>query len=186
MADRVYWSAPWTPLGSADGPAVTALALADASPIPQKPVPGGLEIGSVIRLHAQFELTSTSATPTLSIGFYLGTVGSIGTATAVAVAAALAIGAAPTAWQGEIDWEGEVRALGSSGQLEGSGTVKMPATTTGLTSAMSVFPLPQTAAARLVTVNTLVAMNLMVGAFWSSATGTPSLTVRRVTAEQLG
>ena len=179
MADRVYWSAPWTPLGSADGPAVTALALADASPIPQKPVPGGLEIGSVIRLHAQFELTSTSATPTLSIG-------SIGTATAVAVAAALAIGAAPTAWQGEIDWEGEVRALGSSGQLEGSGTVKMPATTTGLTSAMSVFPLPQTAAARLVTVNTLVAMNLMVGAFWSSATGTPSLTVRRVTAEQLG
>jgi hypothetical protein len=187
MGARTYWSAPLSPLTTTDGPAVTAAALTDASPVPQKNIPGNLlELGTTIRMHAQGEYSSSSAAATLTLGFYWGTVGSITTATAIAVTSPLVIGTA-TAWPWLLDWEGEVRALGPTGQVRGMGTCTFANTTTGLTSDMPNFPFPITAAGRIVTVSTVAfPQNLMIGCTWSSTSGTPSLTCHHVTMELLG
>lgn len=179
------WSAPWAPVGAADGPAVTAAALTDASPIPQKQVPFSTwQVGTQIWLHAQGDVTSTSATPTAQLGFYLGTPGSIATAAAVAVSPALALTATTTAFEWMLDWFGEVRSLGSAGQLYGCGYVTWGGGAASVAADMPQFPVPATAAARLVTVSTLLAAYLMVGCTLSSVTGTPSVTCRHAFGEQ--
>jgi len=182
-----YWCKPATPMTAADGPAVTAAALTDASPVTQKTVPvAEFLTGTTIRMRASGEYSTASATPTLTLGFYWGTVGSIGSATVIASGPAMTIAAAATSWPWEMDWEGEVRALGTSGQVKGQGSIYFANTATGLSAAKSVFPLPITAAGRLVTVNTLTAQSMMVGCTWSSVTGTPSLTCTHVTLEIIG
>lgn len=178
MAPRTYWVAPVPPMNFSDGSAFTGLSLLDISPVPARPMPNP-ELGSVLRLRANFELTSGSATPTLTLGFYWGGIAG----TAIASATGIAIPASVTAGPLIMEYEGEFRVLGASGSLKGQGRIYMPAS---LTTFSTPIPIPQTQAARTVTVNTINGSVITCGANWSSATGSPSITCTHLCIELVG
>jgi len=168
----VRWSYPVYPLPQANGTPVSAAALTAGTPQlgGQAPViPGGvIEAGMRLRLKAFGELTSTSATPTVVLGFYIGAVGgAIGSAAVICASATLAISASATAWPFQMEYEGEFRNLGgSAGSIHGQGTTN---------------PMPTTAAARTVsTLNTYQNNQIDVGVTLSVTTGSPSVTVTDV------
>lgn len=186
MPAGMYWSSPVPPMAFSDGPAGTAASLNDITPLPLRnlgavtPVPG-----TCIRINACGSITSTSATPTVVLGLYLGTQGSIGSAVVLAATGALAISASASSWPWIMDWEGEVRAIGTAGSVYGQGQC-MWGGNSGLASDSPNFPFPITAALRTVTVNFVTTCQLMVGATLSSATGTPSVTCNHVSMEISG
>lgn len=185
MAARQYWSAPIPPMAASDGPAGTLAALQDISPLPQRDLGRiALEVGSFLRFRATGQVTSTSATPTLTLGFYLGTVGSISSSVVLGTASALPVTATTTAWPWIMELFGEIRALGSSGLFQCNGSIKWPSALT--TYQASDVAIPATAAGRQVTVNLATTAQLMIGATWSSTTGTPSITCNHVAAEVCG
>jgi hypothetical protein len=170
---RTYWNAPLPPLNFADGTPVTAITLTDASPAPQKIFyPGQLELGTIVRLSARGEITTSSTANTLTLGFYYGGVAGV----AIAAGAALAVPVSETAVQWWMEWEGEVRALGATGSIKGIGKLHIPGASPGLATDMPTLPIPQTAAARTVTIDTTTQKAVTVGAAWSAATGAPTLT----------
>ena len=188
----VVWSYPCQPFDTAAGTAVTATTLTAATPSPP-PVSPPIQLpGTSIRITANGEYTSTSATPTLTLGFYVAPEATaIGSATAICTSPALVISASATAWQFSMKYEGTFRSLstssGGNGVLHGQGWVAFAATTTGLTSAMSLFPMPVTAAARTVsTINTYANLQFDVGATWSVTTGSPSVTITDFNVELMG
>lgn len=181
MAPRTYWVAPVPPMNFADGTPSTSLSLTDITPTPVKPMPNP-EQGSILRLRAHCEITTTSVTPTLQLGFYWGGTGGV----AIAAGAGLVLAQATmTSCPLIMEYEGEFRVLGASGSLKGQGRIYMPGATALTTFALPV-PIPQTAAARTVTVNTVTGLTVNVGATWSSATGTPSITCTHLCAEMVG
>ena len=185
MAARNYYVAPLTPANYADGAAFTGLSLLDISPTgptgSQRFLGGYVaECGTVLRLRAMLSITcTTGGTATLTVGFYWG--GIAGTSIAGAAGIATITGAA--AWPFIMEYEGEFRAIGAGGSLVGSGKLYTPAS---LTTFNTPIPIPQTAAARTIAVNTITNNPLTVGANWSSATGTPSITCNRFLAELVG
>src|SRR5258707_11081016 len=90
---------PLQPVESGAGTAVTAAALTSGLgglTLPQLPPVG--TPGGHLSLKATGELTSTSATPTVILGFYIGSVGqAIGSKAVIAASAALVINFAATA-----------------------------------------------------------------------------------------
>lgn len=182
------WRFPAQPLQNAAGTAVTATSLtaSGVNPLPQ--LPPIFQAGARLVLKATGELTSTSATPTVTLGFYVGTVGqAIGSKTVIAVSAALAISATATAWPFIMEYDGTFRTLSSSaGVIHGQGIV-YSWFNTGLTGDGTVNPMPTTAAARTVsTLNTSQLNEFDVGVTLSSATGTPSVTITDLWAELSG
>lgn len=180
MGARTYWSAPVPALGSTDGPNVTAAALTDGSPTASPIIlPADiLEVGTTLRLQAFGQMTSTSATPTFTCGFYYG-----GTAgVALAVSGANAISASETAWPWRIWWEGEVRSVGTSGSIVGFGEFSNPTSLTAWTGA----PIPITAALRTVTIDTTVRKQLSIGCTLSVTTGSPTFVCNHIRAELMG
>jgi hypothetical protein len=173
---QIPWSAPPTPMSNVAGAAVTAAALTAGTPQPPYVIPGGtLDYGSKLILEADLEVTSTSVTPTLTVGFYIGAVGgAIGSAVLLAATQALPIAATETAWPVTVRWKGTIRTLSATaGVIQGSGESLNPTSLTAWTSA----PFPATAAARTVsTLNTSQNNQLDVGITLSSTTGTPSVT----------
>src|SRR5258708_16621871 len=97
-----YWRFPALPPVRVAGTAVTAAALtsglAGLTPSPELPaLPPINADGAKLTLEANIEVTSTSATPTVILGFYIGSVGqAIGSKTVIAVTAALPISATAT------------------------------------------------------------------------------------------
>lgn len=181
MGARSYWSRPVPGFPIADGPSVTAAVLTDASPTADPIIlPADLlEKGSRLILDAQGQLTSTSATPTVILGFYYGGTGGV----ALAVSAALAISATETAWPWLLHWEGKVRATGSSGSIVGQGWVKKGAS---ISTWIAETPVPITAALRTVTIDTTARKQLSVGCTFSVTTGTPTLVCTDFAAEIRG
>lgn len=180
MGARSYWSRPLPGFPIADGPSVTAAALTDASPTADPIiVPADLlEKGTRLIIDAFGQLTSTSATPTVVLGFYYG-----GTAgVALAVTAALPISATETAWPWWIHYEGKIRSTGATGQIVGQGWCKKGTSLTAWTDT----PMPVVAANRAVTIDTTARKILSVGATLSSVTGTPALIVTDFAAELRG
>lgn len=182
----VLWSYPPAPLSPVAGVAVTAAALTAGTPLPPPIIPGGALIpGSRLRLEADLEMTSSSATPTLTIGFYIGAVGgAIGSATVLVVSSANAMSASAAAWPISLRYKGIIRTLSSSaGVIQGTAVLNYATSLTAWGSA----PLPQTAAARTVsTLNTQQNNQLDVGITLSSTTGSPSVTCTGFYAEVLG
>lgn len=180
------WSAPVPPLSAAAGTAVTAAALTAATPSPAPFIPAGwIQSGSRLILEADLEMTSSSATPTLTIGFYVGGVGgAIGSATVLVVSAANALSASAASWPIKLRYTGTIRTLSpSAGVIQGTAELLY---STSLTAWAST-PLPQTAAARTVsTLNTQQANQLDVGVTLSSTTGSPSVTCTGFYAQLLG
>ena len=182
----IYLSYPPGPLSPAAGSAVTAAALTAGTPSPAYIIPGGtLASGMKLFLEADLELTSTSATPTVTLGFYIGAVGgAIGSATLIAATSALAISASETAWPITIRYKGTIRTLSATaGVIQGTGEALNPTSLTAWTSA----PFPATAAARTVsTLNTQQNNQLDVGITLSATTGSPSVTCTGFYAELRG
>src|SRR5215469_9349061 len=189
------WSAPVPPLNIASASPTIAAALTDVSPAEVVVLPGQLSVGTRIRLYAHGEFTTTSATPTVIVGFYMNQVGTaIGTTEAILAASTTnAVTASSTAWPWSAQWYGRVTALtgpadaANSGTVYGQGWVKWPTSLTAYTES----PIPLTAALRTVTqtatgLNTLTAQKVMLGTTWSTATGVTSFTCQELTCELLG
>lgn len=183
---QTIWSAPVGPLSSAAGTAVTAAALTAGTPVPAPIIPGGtLQLGSRLMLEADLEITSTSATPTVTLAFYIGSVGgAIGSATLIAATGANAISATATAWPIKLRYRGTIRTLsGSAAVIQGTGEQLYGSSLT----AWVTTPFPATASARTVsTLNTQQNNQLDVGITLSATTGSPSVTVTGFYAEILG
>jgi hypothetical protein len=144
--------------------------------------------GARLSIKAHGEITSTSATPTCALGFYMGSVGqAIGSKTAIAVSAALAISASAVAWPFDVEYDGTFRALSpSAGAIHGMGIVTWWGNV-GLTGTGTPNPMPTTAAARTVsTLNTDQFNEIDFGITLSSTTGTPSVTITDFWAELSG
>jgi hypothetical protein len=183
---NTVWSAPAYPLSSAAGPPVTAIVLTAGTPVPAPIIPAGtLQLGSRLILTADLEMTSTSATPTLTLGFYIGAVGgAIGSAAVLAATGANAMSASAVAWPIKLRYHGTIRTLSPTvAAIQGTGELLYGTSLTAWTAS----PFPLTAAARIVsTLNTEQNNQLDVGITLSSATGTPSVTVTGFYAEVLG
>ena len=93
------------------------------NPLPQLP-PVTVQ-GSRLSLRATGELTSTSSTPTVVLGFYIGSVGqAIGSKAVIAATTTLAISASATAWPFIMEYDGTLRTESSSaGVIHGQGIV---------------------------------------------------------------
>jgi hypothetical protein len=190
----VLWRFPLQPQQNAAGTAVTGGTSLTSGLIGSEfPVlPAGVAVpGARLVLRAHGEVTSTSATPTVTLGFYFGTVGqAIGSETVLAASAGLAVLSTATAWPFTMIWNGTIRSLATgvsaNGVIHGSGEVFWWGNV-GLTGAASVNPMPVTAAARTVSsLNTQVNNQVDVGVTLSSATGTPSVTITDFWAELTG
>lgn len=183
---QTVWSAPVLPLSDVAGTAVTAAALTAGTPLPAPIIPGGtLAYGSKLFLEADLEMTSSSATPTLTLGFYIGAVGgAIGSATVIVVSAANALSASAAAWPITLRYKGTIRGISpSAASIQGTAELLY---STSLT-AWATTPLPQTAAARTVsTLNTQQNNQLDVGITLSATTGSPSITCTGFYAEVRG
>jgi hypothetical protein len=163
-------------LARAAGTAVTAIVLTAGTPVPPPILPRINIPGTKLFVEADLEITSTSATPTLTIGLYLGAVGgAIGSATLLVASAANAISASAAAWPIKLRYRGRFNDVGTAVTMHGTAELLYPTSLTAWASS----PLPQTAAARTTaaTINTEQNNQLDVGITLSSATGTPSVTV---------
>jgi len=183
----VLWTYPAAQAGlpAAAGTAVTAAALTAGTPVPPPICPPLAVPGMKLRLQAELEITSTSATPTVILGFYIGAVGgAIGSATVLAVTSAQAISASAASWPITMRWKGTFRSLGTAVTAHGTGELLYSTSLTAWTTA----PYPVTLAARTTaaTVNTEQSNQIDVGVTLSSVSGTPSVTVTELFAELIG
>lgn len=186
MASRTYWVAPQPPLDYSDSAANATTSLTDTSPIPPVVLFGyQVELGTRLRIYAQGELTTGTTADTLTIGFYYGGVAGVALAAGAAIAVATG-GVAETSVPWEMFYMGTIEALGSSGSIKGMGRFIGPNIATPLTGAMSHWPIPQTAAARTVTIDTTANKNITVGTQWSATTGAPTIKCYSLTLEVIG
>lgn len=174
---RQVWNGPWGPLVTASAQLATFTTLADVPLVPQITLPANiLDIGTLIRISAEGNWSSTG-TPTFQWGFYYG--GVAGVALAAGPAATTASGAASNPWM--MEYWGRVRTLGTSGSIVGQGIQRNP---TSLT-AWSIIPVPVTAAARTVTIDTTTAKTITVGAACSASSGSNIFVVDNLMVEIL-
>lgn len=175
---RQYWNASIPPFAVADGtPLASSTTLTDISPAPQVTLPANLlEVGTRIELDA-FLTFSTTATPTLLLGFYYGGVAGA----ALAASSAITTGSGAAAWSAILRYRGQVRAIGSAGSIVGQGALLLG---TSLT-AFSARPIPEVAASRTVTIDTTAAKALTVGAQWGTSSASNTVTLNDVTVTLL-
>lgn len=177
---QISIAAPLTPLHIADGAAFTTFTtFQDVSPLPQLLIPAqAMNAGLDIYLEAWGEF-STTATPTLSIGFWFN--GAAGAAPTSILAQSSAIttasGAVTLPWHAR--WRGRLRATGSSGSVQGSGTLDLGLT---LSTFAATVPIPITKALRTVTVDTTVARAVGVGAAWGTSSASNTITTNYLSA----
>lgn len=187
----VVWSYPLQPFDTAAGTPVTAATLTAGTPSPPPVMPPLQLAGTAIRLTANGEVTSTSATPTCAVGFYAGAVGgAIGSATAICVSTGLPLATTTTAWQFMMKYEGTFRSITTSssgnGVLHGQGFVFWCGAT-GLTALGNIYPMPITAAGRTIsTINDYSNLQFDVGITLSVTTGSPSVTITDFNVELMG
>lgn len=154
----------------------------DISQVPVPVIPGGkLRPGSRIKIEAEGEF-STTATPTLVLGFYVGDAIGASTGAPATIAATLGETAAitlgtATAWPWRLEWRGLVTAVGTAGTVVGQGDCEIG---TSLT-AFSSFAIPATQALRTVTINTAVPKPVGVCATYSASSASNTVKVNNLT-----
>lgn len=185
MADG-YITTPVGPFHSAVGASFgTFTTRQDVSPTPVPVIPANqLRPGSQVRIFASGEC-STTATPTLVLGFYVGTgVGASGgpaaITTVLAETAAISLATA-AAWPWRLELELLVTALGTAGSVNSMGNGEMP-TAIG---AFSSVALPITQALRTVALNTAVPNAVGVCATYSASSASNTVRVNKLTAQLL-
>jgi hypothetical protein len=167
---RQYWTSPIGPFHVASGtPLASSVTLTDISPAPQITLPGYtlLEPGYELEMWASGSF-STTGTPTLLLGFYYGGVAGV----ALAASSAIATGTTAAAWPFMMHYRGVVRSVGSAGQILGQGWLH-------LGTSLAVFSpraIPETAAARTVTIDSTVAKTITIGAQWGTSSASNTIT----------
>jgi hypothetical protein len=180
------WRYPAVPLLYQPGTAVTAAALTSAlAPNPLPALPPFDRPGGRLIIEAVIEMTSTSSTPTLTVGLYIGSIGqAIGSKLLMAATPALALSASAAAWLLQLRYVARIQKLSPSvGVIYGTGWYMQA---TSLSVLGSPVPFPQTQALRTVsTVNTDQSSELDLGMTLSSSTG-PSMVLTDFAAEYSG
>jgi hypothetical protein len=173
---RQYWVAPIPPLHTGDGTAYnTSTTLTDVSPAPPIVIPANtLEPGSEIEIMAEMTFSNT-ATPTLIVGLYYGGVAGV----ALAATSAITTTTGAASWPVMMRYRGIVRSVGTTGSIYGQGELLLG---TALT-AFSVRPIPETAAARTVTIDTTAAKTITVGAQWGTSSASNTLTCNDISVK---
>lgn len=166
---RQYWGAPLPPLHIVSGAAYnTSTTITDVSAAPQKQLAAmQLEQGVELELNAAGFFSNTG-TPTLVLGFYYGGVAGVAIAASSAVTTASGVTGVP--WM--MYYRGRIRATGTSGQIVGQGILQLGTSLTALTTR----PIPETLAARTVTIDTTIVKTITVGATWGTNSASNTLT----------
>jgi hypothetical protein len=166
---RQYWVSPVPPFHTASGVALaSSVTLTDVSPLPNITLPANLlEPGMELEIRGMGQFSNTS-TPTLLLGFYYG--GVAGAALAATSAITTTTGA--TAWPWMLEYRGVVRSIGSSGSINGQGIIRLGTSLTAYT----LRPIPETAGARTVTIDTTTAKAITIGAQWGTSSASNTLT----------
>jgi len=142
----------------------------DCSPRPvPRILPGMLDVGSIIKVEAEGEY-STTGTPNLTWGLYLGTHdGTTGTAptivTDIALSSVIVTPSGAAAFHWRMEWRGKVTKIGSSGSITGTGNLEQGTSLTAETT----FPIPITAALRTFAINTTVENAIGVSATYGTS-----------------
>lgn len=177
MAD-FYLVAPVPPFHTAVGAAFTTFTTRQSvSPLPLPVIQGGtLRLGSKVEVEADGEF-STTGTPTLSIGVFIGTIAAGISHQWEYTAAATGSGAA--AWPWKLRWGGLVTGtLGTTTTIVGEGYVMLG---TSLVAFGSLLPIPSTQALRTVaTVDTTIARAFGICATWGTSSASNSITTNNL------
>jgi hypothetical protein len=170
---RQYWMGPLPPFHTANGAAyASSTTLTDVSPTPAHAIPGNfLEPGMELELDAYGEF-STTGTPTLLLGFYLGGVAGA----ALAASSAITTGSGAASWPFELHYRGVIRAIGTAGSINGQGRLLLGTSLTAVT----LRPIPETAGARTVTWDTTAQKSITLGAQWGTSSASNTLTVNDI------
>jgi hypothetical protein len=165
-------------VGSGAGAALaSSTTLTDISPAPQVTIPANyLYAGQRLRLKA-YGLFSNTSTPTLLLGGYLG--GVAGTLLAATAATTTTTGATNWAW--DLELEIFVRTVGATGTVWCNGKVNLGTSLAAMTPVW--LPATQT---QPVTVSTVVANALTVGAQWGTSSASNTITCEDAYVETLG
>lgn len=167
---RQYWAAPLPPLHVASGTSYnTSTTLTDVSRAPQKQLAAmQLEEGAELELYAAGFLSTTTGPPNILLGFYYGGVAG----TPLAASSAFATTASVTGVPWQLSYRGRVRATGPSGSILGQGLLVIGTSLTAVT----IRPIPETLAARTVTIDTTIVKTISVGAQWGTSSASNTLT----------
>lgn len=106
-----------------------------------------LKLGSIIRLEAWGEFTTTGTPPTMSLGFIYGATRGAAGGVAIGQTSLATAPSSAAAWPWHAKWCGKVRAVGDAGTIYGSGILDLGSSLTAFTPQA----MPPTAAARNVT-----------------------------------
>lgn len=161
-----YWAAPISPRYLGDGAAyASSTTVTDVSPTPNTIIQANyLQPGDILEVLATGRF-STTGTPNLTLGVYLGGVAG----TALCVTAATATPSSVTNQTFRVAATIQVRSIGSAASFEtvgvaaniGAASAYMPATGTGVVSSL----------------NTTAAQALTLGATWGTSNAANTLTV---------
>jgi hypothetical protein len=127
-------------------------------------IQGGVPfMGMKIEIEAEGEF-STTGTPTLAIGFYIGTnAGAI--TTVIAESGAITTGSGAASWPWHARWRGIFVNTGTSGSVVGSGNLDLGTSLTALTPTA----IPATLALRTIVWDTTIARAIGVCATWGTS-----------------
>jgi hypothetical protein len=118
--------------------------------------------GMKIKVEADGEF-STTGTPTLSIGCYIGTAAGAIT-TVLAENTAITTGSGAASWPWRLNWCGIFVQTGTSGSVVGSGTLDYGTSLTAYTTV----PIPSTLALRTIVWDTTIARSIGICATWGT------------------
>ena len=150
-----------------------------AKPSPIIP-PNVLWEGRRVKIEAEGDYSSTG-TPTIVLGFYVGLPGASGAPAAITTTLAES-GALATSTATSFPWRMEYRGLittsGTSGVIVGSGNAEL-----GTLTALTATAIPITAALRTVTIDTTLARAVGVCATWSASSASNTVRVYNMTVQ---
>lgn len=173
----LYLTTPAGPFHAAVGASFgTFTTRQDVSPTPLPVINGyQLRIGSKIKVEAEGEF-STTGTPTLALGLYIGTAAGAIT-TVLAESSAITTGSGAASWPWRMEWRGlVVGPMGTSASVTGQGDLELG---TSLT-AFSTTAIPTTAAARTITWDTTIARAIGVCATYGTSSASNTVKVNNL------
>lgn len=136
-------------------------------------IPGGkLRAGSKIEVSA-FGNFSTTATPTLSLGFWIGT-RALGMTIDLAISSAITTASGAAAFPWKMEWKGFCTKADTAGTLLGQGWLLLG---TALTTFAAEVPIPITAALRTVAIDTTIERAMGVSAAYSASSASNQVVV---------
>lgn len=168
-----YMTTPVGPFPAALGAAFnTFTTRQDVSPQPLPVVQGyQLRLGSHIWIKSVGEF-STTGTPTLALGHYIGTVAGAIT-TVISESAAITTGSGAANWPFDLEWVGVCTALGTAGSVTGAGTLQLGTSLTAYANS----PIPVTLALRTIVWDTTIARGIGVCATYGTSSASNGVKV---------